>query len=156
MQFLLAQGHPSDNYHLFSCLCNIYNYYITESPLPCYDSGVDIGKMKSIICGVLDKRHADLCLLLTSCLKPLADKLFSVALISNTVHSSPSYNSIMNEVKGTMSFMRDPGEVVSHCTKFLKAISEQGFPQKHAATSLAEELSVAINEDLKTKIDFQF
>lgn len=124
------------------------------SPLPSFDTDIDVSKMKRIIHGVLDKRYDDLCQLLSSTMEPLADKLFSVTLISKSVHSTPTYNSIMSEVKAKMSFMSDPVKVVNHCTLFLAVISELGSPQKYAAFSLAEEMSVAIEKDLKTKIDF--
>ena len=131
----------------------LYHNY-TASPVSSFDTDIDVSKMKRIIHGVLDKRYDDLCQLLSSTMEPLADKLFSVALISKSVHSTPTYNSIMSEVKAKMSFMSDPVKVFDHCTLFLWVISELGSPQRYAALSLAEEMSVAIEKDLKTRIDF--
>ena len=83
-----------------------------------------------------------------------ADELFSVHLISDHVKSSPSYDAISNEVMSAMNFQRNPSKLVSHSVLFLKTLSKLGPPQHFAATSIADELTEDINENLKVKLSF--
>ena len=81
-----------------------------------------------------------------------ADELFSVHLISDHVKSSPSYDAISNEVMSAMNFQRNPSKLVNHSVLFLK--TKLGPPQQFAATSIADEVTEDINENLKVQLAF--
>ena len=103
---------------------------------------------------IFDDHFADLNQLLKNIIQVFADELFSVGLISDHVKSSPSYDAIHNEVMAAMNFQRNPSKLVGHTVLFLKTMSKLGLPQQFAASSIADELTECIKENLKVRLAF--
>ena len=133
---------------LYSFTCVIYIAPTTP------DLKIDCKKLKEEIQRIFNEHFADLNQLLKNIIQVFADELFSVHLISDHVKSSPSYDAISNEVMSAMNFQKNPSKLVSHSVLFLKTMSKLGPPQQFAATSIADELTEDINENLKVQLAF--
>ena len=104
-----------------------------------FSDNTNIPNLKRAILKVLTSQHAALCRLCTHNLKAFADEMFSVHLLSEEVHRSPTFNGIIDEFKSAMAFMREYSQLNDHCAKLLSVFTALGGSFIEAASYLREE-----------------
>ena len=116
------------------------------------DVQVEIQKLTSHLCEVLDSMYANLGNLLQSgTLESFASELFSVKIISEDVKNNPDFKKITGEFQSSMLFMKNVGELEDLCRGFLQALGKSGGsggPTTKAAEKLEEEWSEVILREL--------
>ena len=82
----------------------------------------------------------------------LANKLFILRLINNTVRENPSMDKFIAEFKASLSFKRTLPKVQEHCQKFLNSFIAVRGSYADAAIALHEDWIEAI----RNKLGFDF
>ena len=97
---------------------------------------------------VLTKQFSSLNGALKNCLKDVANEMYAEGLISNGVKDSPTYDSIIQEFKAGMIYMKDITQLEEYCQAFLDCLynGSQGGPAIFAAQNLAEEWKKDVQE----------
>ena len=88
---------------------------------------------------ILQEQHYPLQKALKNCLPQVASEMFSEDLISGTVKDEPTYDKLIDEFKAGMEW-KDVSELLKHWQSFVKILSNQSGPAKHAANHLGSEL----------------
>ena len=111
---------------------------------------VDLKKLRTILCKVLNSHFAHLNQQLKDTLKEVAAEMFAKNLIPNAVNENPTYNGMINQFKAGMEWKKSVSELKKHCQFFLDSLSIQA---KDAAKTLASEWKEEVKKELGISLD---
>ena len=102
-------------------------------------SEANVLELRHVICIVLTKHYSSLHESSRNNLYHLADEMYAAFLISKSVQMSHSFDKIIEEFKGGLSFMSSVTEIEQHCAKFLSILTDMGGPCAQVSEVLQQD-----------------
>ena len=109
----------------------------------------DIKAIVKILRDVIQKNYSNLSDATKSCLKEVAKMMYTKGLISRTVQTSPTFDSVISEFETTIQLSEDIQQLEEKCHQFVLSLSSQGGPAQEAVKKLSKQWKESINSQFK-------
>ena len=113
--------------------------------LMCCIIDIDISTIERRLGDVLRRRQVALNNIFDLSMGSIANELYQVGIITQDVHRSPTYDTIIRCFLASISIIGTQSEIEKECGKFLTALSNVGGPVARAAGMLREDWEQAMN-----------
>ena len=113
--------------------------------LMCCITDIDIRTIERRLGDVLRRRQVALNNIFDLSIGSIANELYQVGIITQDVHRSPTYDTIIRCFLASISIIGTQSEIENKCGKFLTALSNVGGPVADVADILRKEWEQAMN-----------
>ena len=119
--------------------CVLVYYILTLSTL------IDDEAVIKVLRDIIQKNYSCLSDATEGCLKKIAEQMYSKRLVSKTVQTSPTFDSVMSEFEASLQISNSIQQIEKNCNQFVQSLSSQGGPAQAAAKNLVEQWKDNIN-----------
>lgn len=113
---------------------------------------IDVASVKQIIECVLTDNQVALKTAFNLSLTSISDELLQSHIITQDVHTSPSYDNIIGSFKATMNFISTLPELEAYCSKFLTALSNVGGQLRYASKEIQQKWIETVRNEVGTEL----
>ena len=120
------------------------HYLYIMMVMMCCTIDIDLKTIKKRLGDVLRSHQVNLNDIFNLSMSSIANELYQVGIITQDVHRSPTYDTIIQSFLVSVKLLRSQPEVENKCNKFLTALSNVGGPVADAADMLREDWEQAM------------
>ena len=111
--------------------------------------------MKTVIAKlqqILTDNHADLHDVFQESIGDISNRLLQAGIITRDVQRSNSYDKIISQFVGGMTFKRTLKDLEKHCKNFITALTNVGGPVKSAALMIQQDWIDTVKQEMQIEL----